>query len=52
MQPEALRAVQDTNLKNMDDARLERFLTLHRGHLTKFLNLMDIIMTTLRISMS
>ena len=42
----------DAKLEAMDDTQLERSLTSHRGHMTKFMNLADIMINTLRTSPS
>ena len=42
----------DTKFKEMDDDRLERSLTSHRGILTKYTNLAEIMITKLGVTPS
>ena len=44
--------VRDAKLKGMDAGRLERSVTSHRGMLTKFINLANIMITTLQMTPS
>ena len=51
-QRKAQCAAPDANFEGMDNTQLERSLTSHRGHLTKFMNSAEIKMYTLRTSPS